>query len=170
MRLWTILYIRESLASVHLWASSHYWKSVSIWVTELCWMLSFFILALKHLYLAAKHLCSVLVPYHAAVFRNWSNQGLVGLVLDIWVTLFRKWSLLFTTCTGSILVVNLVIGLVCVSVCLSAHPSVRTHISVTTGRNFYNLGTVPIISKCWYSLVSQIQWQKCLFLKKVPML
>ena len=43
MRLWTVLYIRESLASVHLWARSRHLRSMSIWVTELSARQSFFI-------------------------------------------------------------------------------------------------------------------------------
>ena len=52
--------------------------------------------------------------------------------------------LLFTT--GLISMVNLVIGLVC----LSVHLAIRTHISVTTGRGMmmgYDLGMMPVVLK-----------------------
>ena len=60
---------------------------------------------------------------------------------------------------------------VSVSIC----PHVKTHIAVTAGRIFkilgmmmdYDVGLMPIVSKCWYCLVFQMHRQKCLFLKKV---
>ena len=68
--------------------------------------------------------------------------------------------MLFTI--GLIPVVNLVIGLVCLSKPISA------------GRNFlivgmmmgYDLGMMPVVSKFWYCLVSQMHTQKCMFLKR----
>ena len=61
---------------------------------------------------------------------------------------------------------------------LCSCPSVQTHISVTTGRNFLiwammmdcDVGLMPLVSTFWYCLVFQTHRQKCLFLKKVPML
>ena len=54
--------------------------------------------------------------------------------------------------TGPIPVVNLVVSLVCLSICLSIHPFIWGHISVTTVRNFlilcmkigYDLGRMPL--------------------------
>ena len=67
---------------------------------------------------------------------------------------------------------------VCSCICLAIHPSIQTHISVTSGRNFlilgmilgmmgYGLGMMPVIFL--YGLLSQMHRQTCQFLKEIPM-
>ena len=85
----------------------------------------------------------------------------------LWLSLFA---------TGPTPVGNLVVGLVCGTMGPSVY--VWIYISVTAGRIVlilgimmgYDLELMPVVSKCGYTLLSQMHIQKCLFPKEVPLL